>query len=215
MNMEQVIVLDVLSGAAPEVIHAKQGDASTRFVRVELTAGGVAYTPPEGATARFRCVKPDGHSCLNPAVINADGSVTVELTEQALIVPGRVLADVSLMDADGGILSSFNFEIIVEAAPVGDLSESHDQLGVYEERLEAIESRLEDVGDGTGGLLRVTAIRVTDFSRSETPSIVVATSLEDGSGTISIINLDENGYPSQIVTDGVAVPVTWEGFEDV
>ena len=213
MNIEQVIVLDVASGAAPEVIHAKQGDASTRFVRVELTAGGVAYVPPDKATARFRCVKPDGKSCLNPATINEDGSVTVELTEQALIVPGRVLADVSLLDADGGILSSFNFEIIVEAAPVGDLSESHDQLGVYEDRLEAIEKGLDGIGDG--GLLRATAIRVTDFSRSETPSIVVATSLEDGSGTISIINLDENGYPSQIITDGVAVPVTWEGFEDV
>lgn len=135
-------------------VHAKQGDDGSRFLRITLTEHGVAYVIPEGATAYFRCRKLDGHSCCNPAVINDDGTITVELTDQALAVTGLVVADVSLRGADGEILSSVNFSIMVDPAPLGKQIDSASEfLALVDmvERGEALIKKLEQ-GGGSGGV---------------------------------------------------------------
>lgn len=44
-------------------------------------------------------------------------------------------------------------------------------------------------------------------------SIITATlPLDDGTNTENIITLDENGFPTKIVTDGIERTFTWEGF---
>lgn len=43
-------------------------------------------------------------------------------------------------------------------------------------------------------------------------TITVAVTLEDGQTSTSVMTL-ENGYPTKIVTDGVQMDMTWEGFE--
>lgn len=43
-------------------------------------------------------------------------------------------------------------------------------------------------------------------------TITVTVTLEDGSASTSVMTL-ENGYPKKIVTDGVQMDMTWEGFE--
>lgn len=42
--------------------------------------------------------------------------------------------------------------------------------------------------------------------------ITVTVTLEDGQISTSVMTL-ENGYPTKIVTDGVQMDMTWEGFE--
>lgn len=224
MEIKERIQLDLAKPDMMLEIDAKQGDTA-RLVEVELTDHGVAVAIPEGASASFRCRKPDGHSCYNPASIASDHShVLVELTDQVLAVPGRVMADVVLEGEDSGVLSAFCFCILVEPRPLGDLAESRDELLAYEEQLEEIKDTLAQVeeeiaGIAPGGTAGVTSIRVTNFSGAETPSITVAATLEDGSGELYIINLDANGYPVNIhVKDssdpsgGYAVPIEWEGF---
>lgn len=118
MNYTQDIVLDVGNCSIYQTIQAKQGDSGSRFVRIALTRNGMPFTIPAGASARFRCAKPDGNGCDNPATISGN-TITVELTEQTLAVPGSVRADVVLTDQEGDVLSSAVFLILVEAAAVG------------------------------------------------------------------------------------------------
>ena len=128
MQSTQYVTLDLNTRSVFSYIRAKQGDSGSRFVCVTLTENGAAYQLPDGVEANFRCLKPDGNSVYNPAVINDDGTITVELTEQVLAVPGVVSADVCLCDTQGDILSTVSFEIRVDPAPVGTMVASENEL---------------------------------------------------------------------------------------
>lgn len=140
MKIEQTLTLDLHTGQPCPEIRAKQGDMATRFVRISMTCDGEPYQLPQGVTARFRCRKPDGRSCLNPAVINEDGTVTVELTEQTLAVPGIAWADVSLVGQGGKVLSTVSFPIRVELAPLGEHLPSESELLVLTELIHRAEN---------------------------------------------------------------------------
>lgn len=143
MEIKTRIQLDLSLPDMMREVNAKQGD-DARHLEVELLDHGAAYAIPDGAAAFFRCRKPDGHSCYNPATISG-GVVLVELTAQVLAVPGRVRADVELRGEDGGVLSAFCFAILVEAAPLGDLAESRDELRAYAAQLEKIREGIDDL----------------------------------------------------------------------
>lgn len=128
MQSTQYVTLDLNTRSVFSYIRAKQGDSGSRFVCVTLTENGAAYQLPDGVEANFRCLKPDGNSVYNPAVINDDGTITVELTEQVLAVPGVVSSDVCLCDTQGDILSTVSFEIRVDPAPVGTMVASESEL---------------------------------------------------------------------------------------
>lgn len=159
MEIIQNIVLDLANHSMFELVAAKQGDSASRFVCAALTRNGAAYTPPEGVSARFRCLKPDGYSCDYPAVVNENGTVTVELTEQALAAPGTVHADIVLTGSGGEVLSTATFIIQVNAAPVGENAASSDEflsfagiieksnqlLGEYETALDQLEGIRDEV----------------------------------------------------------------------
>lgn len=120
MQIKKAITLDLSRQENTSWIFAKQGDDGSRFVQITLTDNGEAYKPPAGASAKFRCRKPDGKAVYNPAQINSDGTVTVELTQQTLAASGVALADVSLSSKEGQVLSSVSFGIRVEPAPNGE-----------------------------------------------------------------------------------------------
>lgn len=128
MNVTQNITLDLTKRAAFQYVSAKQGDNSSRFVKITLTDDGAVYRPEKGTSANFRAQKPDGTMVLNQAVMNDDGTVTVELTRQTLAVCGDVVADVYLTDGNGTLLSSVSFVIHVEAAPFGKNDDSNNEF---------------------------------------------------------------------------------------
>ena len=45
-------------------------------------------------------------------------------------------------------------------------------------------------------------------------TITATIPLDNGSTSTSIITLDEDGCPTNVTTDGVACPVSWEGFDE-
>ncbi len=139
MNITQNITLDLTKRSVFQYVSAKQGDNSSRFVKITLTNNGAIYTPPAGVTANFRAQKPDGTMILNPAVVNGDGTVTIELTQQALAVRGDVIADIFLTDVDGGILSSVSFVIHVDAVPDGAKTDSISEFLVFMQMVERAE----------------------------------------------------------------------------
>ncbi len=148
MTYTQEIVLDVSCLARYKYIHAKQDDNATRFLKVTLMENGEQLMPASGDTAYFRAIKPDRTGIYNPATINQDGTITVELTQQTLAVKGIVAADVMLMNGDA-ILGSGTFFIQVEACPLGDASvESSNEFIVLQDLIANVEEIIEQV---TGG----------------------------------------------------------------
>ena len=140
MILEQTVTLDLLGMEQYPVVRAKQGDDGSRFLKVAITREGEAYALPAGVTALFRCMKEDGHSCMNPAVVNEDGTITVELTEQVLAVPGTVWADLCLNGENGAVLSTMSFQIRVEPAPLGLEVESTNELILLRKLIETAQA---------------------------------------------------------------------------
>ena len=139
MDITQKITLDLDRRSVYTAICAKQGDEKSRKVQITLVSGGAVYKAPSGAQAKFRAQKPDGTMVLNPAVVNSDGTVTVELTRQTIAVPGEVTADVYLTDSTGSVLSSASFVIHVEPAPSGMQTDSENEYLVLVEMVDRAE----------------------------------------------------------------------------
>ena len=140
MEYLRKITLDLYNdrGKRP-AIYAKQGDTG-RVLLVTLTKDGIVFKPEDGVTAGIRVKKPDGHSVIDPATINEDGTITAALTGQALACAGRCDADIYL-DKDGVVLSNAVFDLLVQAAPIGDgLTSSNEFLEMVEERKNAQEA---------------------------------------------------------------------------
>ncbi len=139
MNTTQNITLDLTKRTVFQYVSAKQGDDGSRFVKITLTDNGVVYKPPADTAANFRAQKPDDTMVLNPAIVDGDGTVTVELTQQTLAVVGDVLADIVLSNSRNEILSTVSFLIHVEPAPYGTKVDSQNEFLVFSGYVEKAE----------------------------------------------------------------------------
>lgn len=164
MKTEENIFLDFTGRQGLVQVNAKQGDEKSRFIRVALKDKGEVYVPPQGAGAHFRCVKPDGRSCFNPAVINEDGTVTVELTAQVLAVPGLVWADLSFVGEEEQVLSTANFAIHVAGIPQGQDVPSSNEFLTLVGMVARGEAVIQTLEDGETGLNALT-LRVADLEQ--------------------------------------------------
>lgn len=161
MQYVQEISLDVAGKLRYKYIDAKQGDNASRYLKITLLANGKKITPEVGETAIFRCLKPDGHSCLNDGTINRDGTVTVELTSQVLACKGTTKADVSLMKGDT-VLSTVTFFIQVEeAAFSADITSSSDEFLLLIETIKEAAETIEDTKEAADDARRATENAVT------------------------------------------------------
>lgn len=115
------ITLDVALPTAFRYIRAKQDDTGSRFVKATIAKNGDVIAVPPSITAYLRAGKPDGSGIYNLATVNADGTVTMELTAQTLAVPGEVYADLELREGNV-ILATASFTIQVDPNPLGDVS---------------------------------------------------------------------------------------------
>lgn len=127
--------IDISQPRGPLVLYASQGDAMSRFFSVTVTDNGAAYTPPDGAiyTVRFGAPgMPAGWydtitevgGGTHPAVVVSGNTLTVELAEQAVSVPGTNALVLIISDATGYTLASWAFELQVAAVPGYDAPEA-------------------------------------------------------------------------------------------
>lgn len=289
MKVEQILELDLHGSERIPELWAKQGDVRSRFVRVRLLCDGAPFQIPERTIANFRCLKPDGYSCMNPAQIHEDGTLTVELTDQVLAESGVVWADVFLLSELGEMLSTVSFKIHVDFVPVGlqgastnevltlmelirraeavedgasayEIAVEHGYEGTEEDWLASLKGEngepgkdgedgetgaqgpagytpvkgvdyftmeeqqqlREDVldalpvqvaSDGFTDLTGLRQVTQMSFARSE-DYVLVQTVLEGGKTDVTVVSLDENGYPDQIQTGENSCILSWEGFEE-
>ena len=118
MKVTNSITVDVAKPDFPVVVRAKQLD-NARYINITLTDNGLPFTIPDGTSAIFRGLCPNGHSFFYDALI-VNNIIEVQLIEAALSVAGRVKAEVNLYNVNAEKLTTFGFIIDVEAASVSD-----------------------------------------------------------------------------------------------
>lgn len=125
MEYTKELILDLNAYGDMPVVVVKQCDRLTRFLAVQLQKDGEDYTPDSGYSVRFRCRKPDGRKVSYPCTM-ADGTVTIELSEQVAIVPGKCFCDICFTKGEF-VISTLPFSIDVRPSPgVGKVVSTDD-----------------------------------------------------------------------------------------
>ena len=138
MQIIQHIKLNIYQRSDYTYLDAKQADDNSRFLNVQFTDGENDIFVTAGVTVTLRCQKPDGTAVYNNGTRESDGTVTVELTDQVLAVPGIVYADIST-SRNGEILSSATFIIRVIPVPTGTQIVSTNEFLQLTELIEELE----------------------------------------------------------------------------
>lgn len=136
------IYLDLNATPATISVKAKQGDAVHRKLAINLLKDGQPVVPSDVAKYQFRLRKNDGNAVIlesdgtvEPIVAN-EGVVTVTLSEQCLVIEGRSLCDLALLDASGNALSTATFYLDIMPMPdIGSVIESSTE---WQRLMEAI-----------------------------------------------------------------------------
>lgn len=82
-----------------KTINAKQLDSKSRYVKVSCTKHGQKIElDKDSVFAYVRYLKPDGKAVLNACTVGSDSTITFELTQQMLLVPGKAVADIMLFE---------------------------------------------------------------------------------------------------------------------
>lgn len=198
MKLTYELTADLLDRGVWQSVSAMQYDANTRAVEVTLTAGGVAWTPPEGTAVSVAFKKPDGKKGWYDKL--PDGSdacsvsgnvVTAILAPEVLTAAGEVRAAIVFQDANLNQLATFGFSVLVEANPAagGSISNNYYRYSTMEQISGAVEEMLDSL-EGTkadiGLLLAQAGEAVAKAQQESGPAIVCGASgtvipLEDAS----------------------------------
>lgn len=148
MKITQELTLDTSRENAYKVVHAKQYDEDSRFLKVTITTRGEEIEVPSGATVVFSVKRADLESHDFAGVVNADGTVTVPLTNWMLQVAGKCVCDVSIIK-DSEKFSTLNFSVLVEYAPTNETDitedEGYDVLVSLVERVEGVVDHIDEL----------------------------------------------------------------------
>lgn len=122
------ISLDIHSTSSGETVNVKRGDTGRKII-ITLVDGGMPYIISEDCYAVFTAKKPDGKVVFNYCTIEKN-AIIYELTEQTVAVEGKVNSEIKLYGADGKLITSPKFTIIVFGTVYneGDEIESTDEF---------------------------------------------------------------------------------------
>lgn len=108
------ITLNLQNPNIATVAYGVQNDRLSRKITAQLVDGSTPWTPPAGALATIRFLKPDGTAGFydtdeagNPATVIDGSAVTMTIVEQALTVPGDVYMQLNFYTSDGDRLTTF------------------------------------------------------------------------------------------------------------
>lgn len=157
MKSIQYLTLSVDDPGGYKTVFAKQGDYIDREFHITMTERGQKIIPSSGDEAQFRVRKPDQHSTWTSATINDDGSITVEATEQMLIVPGTIYCDVAIVNASGTV-STATFIINCEEQPLNaNQAISTSDFQVLQEKTAEAISAIAETRETSQSLIDMTA----------------------------------------------------------
>ena len=129
MNENTGVSLNFQSPNISTVVYAVQNDRSARHIVAQLRDGSSPWTPPYGAAAIIRYLKPDGTGGFydtddnNNSAVTITGSVAdLTLVEQTLTVPGDVYMQLNFYATDGTRLTTFAWILRVQPSVLSDAS---------------------------------------------------------------------------------------------
>ena len=223
----------VLSGETPAA-EAVQDDKYSRNLEISLFSEGMPWEVPADTLAVVRYIKPDGTGGSYDTLPDGTAAcsisanvVTVALAPQVCTASGLVRLAIGLMQTDAEV-NTFAIRLMVHRNPgIDAVSENYSNMSGYVKAfgwtphrylstdaegwvvsVDPLENIGEAVDDVLNAALQATAINVV----KETDAISLTSTLRNGRCSVSEIVLDSSGYPTSIVTDGVACTVSWEGF---
>ena len=128
----QTYTLSLQPGGVPLRIPCVQRDANSRDISFDLTSGGVAFSPPDGAVVTIDGTKPDGKSFSTAGAISG-GKITVTLSQQMAAVAGDVPCQLTITHGDEILGSARFFLMVQEAAIPTDPDLSASELTAFQE----------------------------------------------------------------------------------
>lgn len=117
LQINQNITLDF---SIPKIknVRVVEGDKDSRIINITVTNNGIKYMLDKNTmVARYKINKPDCKYIYNEVPINDDGTVTINLTDQAVAVSGLCNAELQISNSSE-IISTMPFNIIVEKSVV-------------------------------------------------------------------------------------------------
>lgn len=117
LQINQNITLDF---SIPKIknVRVVEGDRDSRIINITVTNNGTKYMLDKNTMiARYKIHKPDCKYIYNEVPINDDGTVTINLTDQAVAISGICNAELQISNSSE-IISTMPFNIIVEKSVV-------------------------------------------------------------------------------------------------
>ena len=138
------IKLDVARPNKIKPIIAKQLDKDSRYINVSFENEGIPFNVSTGTSVVLNAEKPDQTNICTDCMVNDDGTVTAELTNQTLALPGMVKCDISIIESEQK-LTTTSFYIKVESASCDEHTiTSSDEFSAFTDAM----SKLTAVKDG-------------------------------------------------------------------
>lgn len=167
------ITLNLQNPNIATVAYGVQNDRLSRKITAQLVDGSTLWTPPAGALATIRFLKPDGTAGFydtdedgNPATVIDGSTVTMTIVEQALTVPGDVYMQLNFYTGDGERLTTFCWLLRVQQNVITDATIiSSDYYNILSAQIAAV---LEAAASLTG----LTA-SATGLASGESPTVTV------------------------------------------
>lgn len=208
MEIITPIRIDMQRTARPPEIYAKQGDACTHKVQIELCDGGAYWQINTRHAAAIRFCKwdgtggiynklPDGSDAYEfPAVIPTD-TIIITLAPEVLTCPGDVLVDVAF-SSGVEVLATFNFVVHVQAAPMAGVTASNNYYNY--QSLADINQAIDDAKAAAAG-----AVKSINGSKPDSNGNVnVVAGVAKVNGKTGNVSIAANAYATCSASAGTA-----------
>lgn len=134
------IEVDVAKQNTFKAIVAKQGDKSSRFLKVQLLNEGTKIAVESDALVTINAERSDMQARAFQGEVNTDGTVNVPLTSWILEIDGQVKCSVSVVQGEDR-LTTTSFAVLVEHAEFCDETiYEDDEADLFIQLLHAAES---------------------------------------------------------------------------
>lgn len=163
-------------------LSVRRGDTARRIC-ISLAENGMPYTIARGCYAIFEGKKPDESILFNDCVISGN-TIIYDITEQTTAVAGRISCAIRLYGADGRLITSPPFDIVVRDTLIEDEKvESSDEFSA----LTALVSEVQALKDGSASKVTEVDLLAAAWEGEDSPySQVVAI---DGVSANSMVDL--------------------------
>ena len=150
-SINTAISVDLLKKSPQKAVLAKQNDANSRFLDITVLKDGAVFNVPPDTTVTLNVLKPDGTHTMTSATVNANGTVTAELTSQTLAAEGRAECELTLISANPTReLTTMTFYVDVQPALRDDDDiASSDEYSALTTLLAEVQEMKDDLDDYT------------------------------------------------------------------